>query len=255
MALCGTKLRRRQPRRQGPAPIETGSSSAKATAKIVGLFLAGLALAAGHHLFNTRIHGTTVETALGSLAAIREGSFRQADALRIGSAFGEKAAATPLFSTITDTCVDSDHLEDTPRCRNWVRARPERLAHRAVDAIFSITTDMFAYLTWDLWKSSPLVVVLSAVFWSLPIVAVLTPSSLTTRQVVKITDSMAVVPHFDASEMKLYSCRDIFTGLLTYNNPKLDSPRGRVSRSVTKCAEEHLTCSQRAAAIANFALW
>lgn len=133
MALCDTKLRRRQPRRQGPAPIETGSSSAKATAKIVGLFLAGLALAAGHHLFNTRLHGTTVETALGSLAAIREGSFRQADALRIGSAFGEKAAATPLFSTITDTCFDSDYLEDTPRCRNWVRARPERLAHRAVD--------------------------------------------------------------------------------------------------------------------------
>lgn len=71
-----------------------------------------------------------------------------------------------------------------------------------VDSLFEITNSILAYVSVNLWRRAFISVVLSSVFWSLPLVTIFAPSSLTTRSVLVTSQSETLVPHFYPSHQE-----------------------------------------------------
>ncbi|KAL8279044.1 hypothetical protein RQP46_008502 [Phenoliferia psychrophenolica] len=145
--------------------IEVATAAAgwwRPLAFVLALFLASVLFALGHHLFNASLNGNPVSSADESrLAGLREGSFRQDDALRIGTALAM------LFKLCLGSAIGLALLQ-----RAWRTVRSTALSVDGVDALFAVPHSFFAIFERDLWRGAVISIVLASVLWVLPLVTV-----------------------------------------------------------------------------------
>ncbi|KAH9206119.1 hypothetical protein DL95DRAFT_233747, partial [Leptodontidium sp. 2 PMI_412] len=117
----------------------------------------GLCLAIGHHVYYSKLDHTP---------AGNEG--RQQWAHTFGNIFAVSVAT--LFA-VANRMAYKQYF--------WTIVRRKSFTLKALDSLFSLTSDLLGFLDTDLWKGSPLAVVLASICWAITFAVFLPPGSLT----------------------------------------------------------------------------
>lgn len=144
------------------------------------LLVAGVAFALGHHLHYNSLNDTLVSSQQSQQWAIRIGT---------GLAFLSKAS---LAASVGVAYTQ----------RLWVSVKKRNMSLENLDKAFSLTTDPFSFLSAFLIARTKMLYVLAAAVWCIPLVATITPATLSVRpSIVSRTASVDVPrPHFDNYE-------------------------------------------------------
>ncbi|KAL2831743.1 hypothetical protein BDW59DRAFT_124417 [Aspergillus cavernicola] len=151
---------------------------------MISCFLIGLGLAIGHHFHYYSLDGTRVGN-----------QSKQEWALRIGTglAFLTK---TFLTTAVGIACIQNFW---------WIiRLKPVRLS--TLDSMFDIRGSIFNFFDLHIWLRGPNVAVLGLISWLIPLVTVITPSTLSVESSVQGTISERPIPIMDY-EFNKYTTR------------------------------------------------
>lgn len=122
-------------------------------AKMLALLVAGIALAIGHHCYYHSLAGTEVLSSANQ--ASTWDTNRQEWKIRFGTAFAF-LAKTCLASSIA--IAYTQHI--------WASCRKKAFSISGLDALFSATSDVFAFASLDLTVRAKIDAVLAAFVWS-----------------------------------------------------------------------------------------
>ncbi len=111
--------------------------------RMIGCVLLGILLALGHHLFFSSLN----TTAVGSTS-------RQQWAIAFGTAFAF------LIASFLGLAVSSAYSQFI-----WVYLRKNTLSLGGIDKIFSLTSDLTGFLSWELMKRAKLVILFATLSW------------------------------------------------------------------------------------------
>ncbi|KAL2818104.1 hypothetical protein BJX63DRAFT_84054 [Aspergillus granulosus] len=180
-------------------PKQDGIHWRMPTAMIV-CFVIGVGLAIGHHFYYYSLDGTRVGD-----------QSRQEWALRIGTglAFLMK---TFLTTAVGIACVQ--HFW-------WIlRLKPIRLS--TLDSMFDIRGSIFNFFDLHIWLRGPNVAILGLISWLIPIVTVITPSTLSVQNANGTTIVEQPIPAMDFDRSKY----------ITMSEGGADGPTGSLTRVV-----------------------
>ncbi|KAL8303353.1 hypothetical protein RB600_006998 [Gaeumannomyces tritici] len=144
------------------------------------LLIAGVAFALGHHFHYKSLNNTLVPSQESQQWAIRIGT---------GLAFLSKAS---LAASVGVAYTQ----------RLWVSVKKRSMSLQNLDKAFSLTTDPFSFLSAFLIARTKMLYLLAAAVWCIPLVATITPATLSIRPgIVSRTASVNVPrPDFDNSK-------------------------------------------------------
>ncbi|KAH8591054.1 hypothetical protein B0O99DRAFT_633526 [Bisporella sp. PMI_857] len=146
----------------------------------VVLFVVGVLAAAGHHVFLSRLN----EKPNNNQKWIGRYSLVLAFVVKMSFA-----------ATVAEALKQ----------RIWYSFRRNQrgISVTGIDAILAIQQTPFGFLNFEIWQSATLALVLGGVIWALPLLAVVTPTSLTTSLKIVNVSEPCVVPNFEffTSEM------------------------------------------------------
>lgn len=148
----------------------------RAPALMIGLFVVGIVLAVGHHFYYQSLDGTTVSS-----------DTRQEWALRAGTAFAFLTHSSLVASAGTAYAQ-----------RLWVTVKRKQFRIGALDNVFSLQSNPFSFLSWEVLSRAKLLCLLGLCIWyvllfyslrkahqlkflglrCLPIASVITPATL-----------------------------------------------------------------------------
>ncbi|KAL9618935.1 MAG: hypothetical protein Q9160_006399 [Pyrenula sp. 1 TL-2023] len=145
----------------------------------LGFFIAGTALAIGHHFFYHNLNGTTVPANVDENWDL---SFQQWK-LRIGTglAFLVKVCFTISVETAYTQLV-------------WAHVRARNRSSSSLDALFAGTTDPSVYFNIEYLTRSRFVSLVASICWLLPLVVTITPATLNVVAPQNVTTAWAKVP-------------------------------------------------------------
>ncbi|EFQ93601.1 hypothetical protein CFE70_010171 [Pyrenophora teres f. teres 0-1] len=158
---------------------------------MISLFMFGLLVAVGHHLFYKRFDKTHVRGP-GEDGASKYIS--QVWIIRYGTAFAF-IAKTLLAGSIV--VAYKQHM--------WINLRHKSHSVCTIDALFAATHDLLAFSSPSLWTKAPIPALMALVAWCLPLAALIVPSTLTVHQAFSTTYSPATVPTLNLSNSSAYS--------------------------------------------------
>ncbi|CAG8416426.1 unnamed protein product [Penicillium salamii] len=139
---------------------------------MVGLFLCGLALSVGHHIYYKSYDNTLVQSAEQQTWTVRIGT---------GFAFLVK---TLLVAAIGIAAVQ----------QMWATLRKKSVNIRGIDAMFSILSDPLAFFVPDMWICAKTLTLLAIVSWLIPLTALITPATLSVHLKTTSTTTQMNVP-------------------------------------------------------------
>ncbi|KAG8157592.1 hypothetical protein KVR01_012634 [Diaporthe batatas] len=128
----------------------------RAPALMIGLFVVGIVLATGHHFYYQSLDGTIVSS-----------DTRQEWALRAGTAFAFLTHSSLVASAGTAYVQ-----------RLWVTVKRKQFRIGAIDNIFSLQSNPFSFLSWEVLSKAKVLCLLGVCIWCLPIASVITPATL-----------------------------------------------------------------------------
>ncbi|KAE9381012.1 hypothetical protein N431DRAFT_363157 [Stipitochalara longipes BDJ] len=124
-----------------------------------GGILLGILVAIAHHLFYQSLNTKIVHS-----------ENQQQWFLRIGTGL---AILTKTLLTTSAALAYTQVLWHT------LRLRPVSLNN--IDSLFSATTNAWHFTNWEFWKRGPALAIIALIIWTLPIIAVVTPATLTVQ--------------------------------------------------------------------------
>lgn len=128
-------------------------------ALLTGSLVLGTAAALGHHFYYSFLDAKVVES-----------QTQQEWYIRIGTGLAFLARAL-LSASVGFTY--------TQLLWRTLRTRPVTVG--GVDALFGLVSNIWNFRVWEVWRSGPALIVIAMVIWALPLVAVVTPATLTVR--------------------------------------------------------------------------
>ncbi|KAL4902655.1 hypothetical protein BDW74DRAFT_158265 [Aspergillus multicolor] len=149
-------------------------------------WIIGLGLALGHHFYYFSLNGTIVP-----------GQTQQEWSLRVGTGL---AFLTKTFLTtgVGIACVQNLW---------WIlRSRPVRLS--TLDSMWDIRGNIFNFFDPHIWLRGPNVAVLGLISWCIPLVTVVTPSTLSVRSTIGTMLQEQQMPAIDYDFDKFYTMDD-----------------------------------------------
>ncbi|KAL3434677.1 hypothetical protein BDV09DRAFT_185593 [Aspergillus tetrazonus] len=147
---------------QSPRPVQNAETPAawgigwRCPTLMIGLVTCGAMLSVGHHFFYRSFDDTLVDSTDQQTWAIRVGT---------GFAFLIKAC---LVSAVGVAAVQE----------TWATLRRKSVKLSGIDGMFAVLDNPLAFLTPDLWMHAKTLTVLAIVSWLIPLMAIVTPSTL-----------------------------------------------------------------------------
>ncbi|KPM43804.1 hypothetical protein AK830_g2725 [Neonectria ditissima] len=139
---------------------------------MVSSVLFGTLLAVGHHLFYASLDGQIVTSSEQQVWNLRIGT---------GLAFLVKACLTAAAGLAYTQLL-------------WYTLRSQEISLNGIDAVFSVVNNIYGFATGEIWIRSPALVLIASIMWLLPLVAIVTPSSLTVQQAPQLNESTIRMP-------------------------------------------------------------
>ncbi|RFU27250.1 hypothetical protein B7463_g9088, partial [Scytalidium lignicola] len=124
--------------------------------------IAGILLAMGHHLFYQNLEGRIVGT--GNVIA---GVSKQQLNFALGTMFAF------LVNSLLVLAVYTSYIQVA-----WKAIKKEETLLSTIDTIFSVTNNVYALAKVSIWGKRPLLLLLAATLWCIPISSVITPATL-----------------------------------------------------------------------------
>lgn len=154
---------------------------------MVAAFLAAVALAVGHHAYYRSLSGQPVVNtgSLGSFSSSLHISDQQIH-ISLGSVFAF-AVKTLLSSSVSTAFAQF----------SWRSIQDRTTKISVVDDLFSALENAFTTLNLSLWKRYPISMLLSAIFWLLPVSSIITPATLNVDMVSFDVFALRRVPRID----------------------------------------------------------
>ncbi|PTB48336.1 hypothetical protein M431DRAFT_513743 [Trichoderma harzianum CBS 226.95] len=139
---------------------------------MIGCLLCGIAFALGHHFFYSSLNAKIVQSNIEQEWNIRIGT---------GMAFLVKTCLTAAAGFAYTQLL-------------WTTLRSRHATLKGVDAMFSVTTNAWEFLTLELWRKGFGLVLIAGILWALPIVAVFTPAALTVQPSKQLNETKHIKP-------------------------------------------------------------
>ncbi|KAK7425975.1 hypothetical protein QQZ08_007557 [Neonectria magnoliae] len=139
---------------------------------MVGFWLCGLAFSLGHHGYYASLDG---KLATNQEWVIRYGT---------GFSFLIKACYAASLSIAIKQLV-------------WALVRHAASSIKAIDALFSITTDVTSLFVGEVWRQTPKLAVIAIILWLIPLAAIVTPASISVSTAEVITTRTCEIPMLD----------------------------------------------------------
>ncbi|KAL7941455.1 hypothetical protein V8C42DRAFT_335183 [Trichoderma barbatum] len=137
---------------------------------MISCLVCGIAFALGHHFFYASLDSRIVQSNIEQEWNIRIGT---------GLAFLTKACLTAAAGFAYTQLL-------------WATLRSGGATLEGVDAMFSVTTNAWEFLTLELWRRGFGLVLVAGILWALPIVAVFTPAALTVQPSRQLNESQYI---------------------------------------------------------------
>ncbi|KAL6791487.1 hypothetical protein GGI42DRAFT_335764 [Trichoderma sp. SZMC 28013] len=137
---------------------------------MVSCLVCGIAFALGHHFFYSSLNAKIVQSNIEQEWNIRIGT---------GLAFLVKTCLTAAAGFAYTQLL-------------WTTLRSRHATLKGVDAMFSVTTNAWEFLTLELWRKGFGLVLIAGILWALPIVAVFTPAALTVQPSKQLNQSKSI---------------------------------------------------------------
>ncbi|KAM0418477.1 hypothetical protein ACHAPD_004836 [Fusarium lateritium] len=128
-------------------------------AAMASSLLLGLLLAIGHHFYYLYLDGRIVESQSQQQWFLRAGT---------GLAF--------LVRAFLSAAVGIAYTQIL-----WRTLRSKPITVQGVNSLFGVVHNAWDFITWELWTAAPLLAVVAIIAWALPLVAVVTPATLTVQ--------------------------------------------------------------------------
>ncbi|KAF2831478.1 hypothetical protein CC86DRAFT_452521 [Ophiobolus disseminans] len=175
--------------------------SLRAPLSMLALFLSGVLVSVGHHIFYLRLNGSAVRDP-------NEGSqyLSQIWIIRYGTAFAFLAKALLASAVVV---AYKQHM--------WINLRMEANTISTIDAMFAATYDILAFLSPNLLLRAKILALMALITWFLPLAALVTPSTLTVIPAMRENITMIHVPTLNFKNASLYN----FDGLGDGTSPLL----------------------------------
>ncbi|KAF1845162.1 uncharacterized protein K460DRAFT_245116, partial [Cucurbitaria berberidis CBS 394.84] len=156
---------------------------------MIALFVSGILVAVGHHLFYSRFHGSAV---LGREDGASQYT-TQTWIIRYGTAFAFVAKTLLAGAVIVGY---KQHI--------WITLRRKANTISTIDAVFVATHDFLAFLSPSFLLKAKIPALLALVAWCLPLAALITPSTLLVVPAIHVNNTMLPVPTLDLNNTLLY---------------------------------------------------
>lgn len=173
---------------------------------LTGSLVLGTAAAVGHHFYNSFLDGQIVES-----------QSQQEWYIRIGTGLAY------LSRTLLSASVGFTYTQLL-----WRTLRSRPITVDGVDALFSLVGNIWNFHVWEIWRVGPVLIIVAMVTWALPLVAVVTPATLTVQlsaQPNETTINLAIpnLAYDSVSKFAYWEAQD----------HTLQGPSSRISRLLT----------------------
>ncbi|KAJ4031899.1 hypothetical protein NW761_012955 [Fusarium oxysporum] len=126
---------------------------------MTGSLFLGLLLAIGHHLYYHYLDGRIIKS-----------QNQQEWFLRVGTGIAFLARA------LLSAAVGFAYTQIL-----WRTLRSKSVTIEGVNSLFGVLHDAWDFTTWELWTAAPALAVVAIIAWALPLIAVITPATLTVQ--------------------------------------------------------------------------
>ncbi|KAM0364131.1 hypothetical protein ACHAO7_012148 [Fusarium culmorum] len=151
-------------------------------ALMAGGLLLGLVVALGHHFYYLYLDGRIVKS-----------QSQQQWFLRIGTGMAF------LVRAFLSAAVGIAYTQIL-----WRTLRSKAITVRGVNSLFGVVHNAWDFVTWELWTAAPALAVVAIIAWALPLVAVITPATLTievsSRPNITVVDAPIPIPEYGTLE-------------------------------------------------------
>ncbi|EUC40326.1 hypothetical protein COCMIDRAFT_9778 [Bipolaris oryzae ATCC 44560] len=161
---------------------------------MVALFISGVAVAVGHHLFYLRFDNSPVRGA-------DEDYTSQVWIIRYGTAF---AFVTKTLLAGAIIVAYKQHM--------WINLRHEANSVSTIDAVFAATHDLLSFLHPSFWARAKIPALMALIAWCLPLAALIPPSTLTVTGAQLYSERSTKVPTLNLNDTTLYQSDGIGEG-------------------------------------------
>ncbi|KAH6886870.1 hypothetical protein B0T10DRAFT_563104 [Thelonectria olida] len=166
---------------------------------MTGFWLCGLAFSLGHHAYYASLDG--------KLARDQEWVIRYGT----GFSFLVKACYAASLGIAIKQLV-------------WALVRHAAASIRAIDAFFSITTDVTSLFVGELWRRTPNLAIVAVFFWLIPLAAVVTPSSISVSTTEIISTRHCDIPVLDFDKKFDWEYKSPQSALANFNETQEIDP-------------------------------
>ncbi|KAF4501988.1 hypothetical protein FAGAP_1779 [Fusarium agapanthi] len=128
-------------------------------ALMTGSLFLGLVLAIGHHLYYHYLDGRVIKS-----------QNQQEWFLRVGTGIAFLARA------LLSAAVGFAYTQIL-----WRTLRSKSVTIEGVNSLFGVLHNAWDFTTWELWTAAPALAVVAIIAWALPLIAVITPATLTVQ--------------------------------------------------------------------------
>lgn len=161
---------------------------------MVALFISGVAVAIGHHLFYLRFDSSPVRGA-------DEDYTSQVWIIRYGTAF---AFVTKTLLAGAIIVAYKQHM--------WINLRYKANSVSTIDAVFAATHDLLSFLHPSFWTRAKIPALMALIAWCLPLAALIPPSTLTVTGAELYAERSTKVPTLNLNDTALYTSEGIGEG-------------------------------------------
>ncbi|KAJ6198750.1 hypothetical protein J3E72DRAFT_414986 [Bipolaris maydis] len=161
---------------------------------MIALFISGVAVAIGHHLFYLRFDSSPVRGA-------DEDYTSQVWIIRYGTAF---AFVTKTLLAGAIIIAYKQHM--------WINLRHKANSVSTIDAVFAATHDLLSFLHPSFWARAKIPAFMALIAWCLPLAALIPPSTLTVAGAELYRERFTKVPTLNLNDTSLYKSEGIGEG-------------------------------------------
>ncbi|KAK4703179.1 hypothetical protein P7C70_g3041, partial [Phenoliferia sp. Uapishka_3] len=166
--------------------------SARAFALIFVPYLLAVALAVGHHVFNSYLNTKEVRTDAThpTWTDFRYGKYRQSDANRVNNVFASFA------HMLAKVAVGTAWLQWA-----WRVVQRRSMSIKSIDALFSATSNPLSFFNIGMWKAASLGTIIALTAWPLAVISILPQASLTAVTATEYSSANVTVPTFSPGSL------------------------------------------------------
>lgn len=172
---------------------------------MLGAFIAGVVLAIGHHLFCAYLDGTTTsvytlspgqyyldDVGTGPLET-HDRWLRQSENLAISTAFAY------LVRLCLGTSIGIAFVE-----LFWLDVSRSAIRMKTLDHLYAVLVNPLQLLRWQVWCRNGILALLGVLIWSLPLIVIFVPTSITVQSREQSQTYQQVVPDINWTQPNLY---------------------------------------------------